>query len=67
LRLFEATQLAGFTPAEALKFFGAPPRGYALTVHALAAPDAEARYLQRFETLSLGAGYAGATAAFDTE
>jgi len=64
---FEATQLAGFTPAEALKFFGAPPRGYALTVHALAAPDAEARYLQRFETLSLGAGYAGATAAFDTE
>jgi len=64
---FEATQLAGFSHAEALKFFGAPPRGYRLAVHALAPLEAEARYLQRFEVLSQAAGYAGGDAAFDTE
>ncbi len=64
---FEATQLAGFEHAEALEFFGTPPRGYALAIEPLAPPEAEARYLQRYRILSQAAGYAPTPAAFDTE
>ena len=50
---FEATQLAGFTIAEARKFFGiprgvAPPRLQPLPV-----PEAQALYLERFRQLSV--------------
>ena len=64
---FEATQLAGFTHAEALDFFGAPPLGYTLTVDPLAPPEAEERYIQRYHVLSEAAGYAPTPAAFDSE
>jgi 5'-deoxynucleotidase YfbR-like HD superfamily hydrolase len=64
---FEATQLAGFDPAEALKLFGRPPRDYALVIEPLAAADAQARYLARFHLLSEAAGYEATPAAFDTE
>jgi 5'-deoxynucleotidase YfbR-like HD superfamily hydrolase len=64
---FEATQLAGFEPAEALKLFGRPPKGYALTIEPLATAEAQARYLHRFHLLSEAAGYERTPAAFDTE
>ena len=64
---FEATQLAGFSPAEALDFFGAPPDGYRLKIEPQAPFDAQDRYLHRFETLSEAAGYRPAASAFVTE
>jgi 5'-deoxynucleotidase YfbR-like HD superfamily hydrolase len=54
---FEATQLAGFAPAEALKLFGRPPGGYALALEPLSPRAAQALYLRRFHALSdAGAG-----------
>lgn len=48
---FEATQLAGFDPAEARRFFG-PPRGVALIeLKTMTASQAQKAYLARFETL----------------
>ena len=64
---FEATQLAGFAPEEALKLFGRPPRDYHLTIDPLPAAEAQARYLHRFHLLSEAAGYERTPAAFDTE
>jgi uncharacterized protein len=64
---FEATQLAGFTHAEALPLFGAPPEGYSLTIEPWPASLAQERYVQRFHLLSEAAGYSPAPAAFDTE
>ncbi len=66
---FEATQLAGFGHAEALKLFGRPPPGYALVIEPLSARAAQDRYLQRCQILSDAAGYGGggADAAFDSE
>ncbi len=64
---FEATQLAGFSHAEALDFFGAPPPGYTLTLDPLAAAQAQERYVQRFHLLSEAAGFDPVPAAFDTE
>ena len=64
---FEAVQLAGFEPGEALKLFGRPPRDYALVIEPLPAAEAQARYLHRFHLLSEAAGYEAAPAAFDTE
>jgi hypothetical protein len=64
---FEAIQLAGFTHAEALAFFDAPPAGYPLTVDPHPPAVAQARYLQRFATLSEAAGYKSGSSAFDTE
>jgi 5'-deoxynucleotidase YfbR-like HD superfamily hydrolase len=64
---FEATQLAGFGHAEALRLFGTPPRGYRLVIEPSAPREAEARYLQRYHVLSEAAGYAPTPAAFDTE
>jgi 5'-deoxynucleotidase YfbR-like HD superfamily hydrolase len=64
---FEATQLAGFTPKEALALFGAPPPGYELAIESLAPAVIQTRYIQRFHVLSEAAGYESAAAAFDTE
>ncbi|HEY8571110.1 HD family hydrolase [Phenylobacterium sp.] len=65
---FEATQLAGFSRDEALDFFDAPPPGYDLHIEPWAPSLAQARYVQRFHTLSEAAGYMAApAAAFDTE
>ena len=64
---FEATQLAGFEQKEALSLFGAPPRGYRLTIDALSPSDAQERYLQRHHLLCEAAGYLGAASAFDSE
>jgi uncharacterized protein len=64
---FEATQLAGFSHAEALEFFGAPPAGYLLKIVPQAPAEAQARYVHRFEVLSEAAGYTPHAQAFDTE
>jgi 5'-deoxynucleotidase YfbR-like HD superfamily hydrolase len=64
---FEAVQLAGFSPQESLSLFGRPPPNYALRIEPLAAGEAQARYLERFRTLSEAAGLAPSQAAFDTE
>jgi 5'-deoxynucleotidase YfbR-like HD superfamily hydrolase len=64
---FEATQLAGFSHAESLDLFGAPPVDYALHIEPLPAAGAQARYLQRYVVLSEAAGYGGSDAAFATE
>ncbi|MDB5482000.1 MAG: hypothetical protein JWO83_3053 [Caulobacteraceae bacterium] len=64
---FEATQLAGFEPAEALKLFGRPPLGYRLEIEPWAPRTAQERYLTRSRVLADAAGYGAAPAAFDTE
>jgi uncharacterized protein len=48
---FEAIQLAGFTPEEAKKFFGAPPKSIDLTLSSAPARTAQSAYLSRFEAL----------------
>src|ERR1700710_2213276 len=53
---FEAVQLAGFAPAEALALFGAPPAGYGLVIDPLPAGAAQTRYLERFQTLAEAIG-----------
>ncbi|WP_286157212.1 HD family hydrolase [Sinorhizobium sp. RAC02] len=60
---FEATELAGFSHAEAVKFFGAP-RGITLDmidVAPLPAIDAQRRFVERFEALDRGRGPLAAT------
>jgi 5'-deoxynucleotidase YfbR-like HD superfamily hydrolase len=55
---FEATELAGFSHAEAVKFFGAP-RGITLDmldVAPLPAIEAQRRFVERFEALERGRG-----------
>jgi 5'-deoxynucleotidase YfbR-like HD superfamily hydrolase len=64
---FEATQLAGFTHAESLAFFDAPPPGYSLVIDPLPPAAAQARYVERFHVLSDAAGYTTGAGAFDTE
>jgi 5'-deoxynucleotidase YfbR-like HD superfamily hydrolase len=48
---FEATQLAGFSHAESLDIFGAPPAGYQLKIQPWSPSEAQRRYVERFETL----------------
>ena len=48
---FEATQLAGFSEAEAKRFFGAPPRGMALKLKPLPIAEVQEAFLKRFRTL----------------
>jgi uncharacterized protein len=49
---FEATQLAGFDPKEAKKFFGVPPAGLRMPrLTPLAVADAEKHFLERFKKL----------------
>ena len=60
---FEATELAGFSHAEAVKFFGAP-RGITLDmldVAPLPAIEAQRRFVERFEALERGRGSLAAT------
>ena len=64
---FEAVNLAGFSPAEAVDLFGAPPQGFRPDVTPLEPGLAQDRYLQRFAVLSEAAGYRSADLAFDTE
>ena len=67
----EATQLAGFEPAEAVTLFGPPPPDFhAVVLAPLPAAEAQARYVHRFHILSEAAGseVAGeASDAFHTE
>jgi 5'-deoxynucleotidase YfbR-like HD superfamily hydrolase len=50
---FEATQLAGFAPAEARRFFGTPRARLKIPrLVPLSAADAQARFLDRFKRLS---------------
>ena len=49
---FEATQLAGFSAAEARRYFGTPPKGLKPPRLATLSPaDAQARFLERFRQL----------------
>jgi 5'-deoxynucleotidase YfbR-like HD superfamily hydrolase len=48
---FEAIQLAGFEHGESVTLFGLPPRGYDLVIEPWAPSLAQARYVERFETL----------------
>jgi len=64
---FEAVQLAGFTETEACALFGAPPPSYTLVIEPLAPTQAQARYVERFYTLTKAAGFASAAIAFTPE
>jgi 5'-deoxynucleotidase YfbR-like HD superfamily hydrolase len=48
---FEATQLAGFTEAEAKRFFGAPPRGLKLKMTPKPTGEVQDAFLKRFRSL----------------
>lgn len=48
---FEATQLAGFTEAEAKRYFGAPPRTVALKLKPKATGEVQEAFLKRFRSL----------------
>jgi 5'-deoxynucleotidase YfbR-like HD superfamily hydrolase len=64
---FEAVQLAGFSPAEALSLFGPIPPGYGVTLEPMATSMAQKRYVQRFDVLSEAAGFMPIASAFDSE
>ena len=64
---YEAVQLAGFAPAEAVKLFGRPPPGTAVHLSPAPTGDAQLRYLQRCQALAEACGLTTAPAAFDTE
>jgi hypothetical protein len=64
---FEATRLAGFAPAEALKLFGKPPVLYKPVIEPLSPRAAQERYLQRYQVLRDAAGFGPDGAAFETE
>jgi len=49
---FEATQLAGFSTAEAKRFFGAPPAGRVPRLTPLAPGDEQKQFLERFRRLT---------------
>ena len=48
---FEATQIAGFDPVEADKFFLAPPRDIKLIINPMSVVKAEAAFLAKFKDL----------------
>ena len=48
---FEATQLAGFTEAEAKRYFGAPPRGLNLKLTPKPTSEVQEAFLKRFRSL----------------
>ena len=64
---YEAVQLAGFAPAEAVKLFGQPPPGTAVQLAPWPTGEAQTRYLQRYQALAEACGLTTAPAAFDTE
>ena len=49
---FEATQIAGFDPVEADKFFIAPPQDISLSINPLPVVEAERVFLECFEALT---------------
>lgn len=49
---FEATQLAGFSPTEARKFFGAPPKTMTLKLNPQPTGKAQDAFLARFHALA---------------
>lgn len=51
---FEATQIAGFSHDESVKFFGRPPSGLDVAIDPKPVKQAQQEFLQRFETV-LGA------------
>lgn len=64
---FEAVSLAGFSEAEALGFFGAPPEDFSIRLDPQPPGEAQARYLQRYHTLAEASGAEPHALAFDTE
>ncbi|MBI1339998.1 hypothetical protein GC169_07290 [bacterium] len=48
---FEATQLAGFDPEEAVRLFGRPPRGVDPEMRPLSPTSAQTAFLDRFNSL----------------
>ena len=64
---FEAVQLAGFTVTEAEKFFNKPPPGYAVHIRPEEPPEAQSRYLARYNVLSEALGLTPRDVAFGTE
>ena len=48
---FEATQIAGFSHAESVKFFGRPPPGLSLDIDPLPVKKAQSLFLDRFAAL----------------
>lgn len=48
---FEATQIAGFSHAESVKFFGRPPVGLEIAIRPLPVKAAQALFLDKFETV----------------
>lgn len=48
---FEATQLAGFTEAEAKRYFGAPPRGMRIKLTPQPTGQVQEAFLKRFRSL----------------
>ncbi len=48
---FEATQIAGFSHAESVKFFGRPPAGLEIAIRPLPVKAAQALFLDKFETV----------------
>lgn len=49
---FEATQLAGFSDAEARQYIGEPPKGYSLTLMPLAEAEVRRLFINRFNELN---------------
>ena len=65
---FEAVTLAGFTPAEAARLFGAPPSGFdPPQLEPLGPAAAQTRYLARFHLLLGSQGLEPGQYAFSTE
>ncbi len=60
---FEAVELAGFAEDEARSLFGRPPKGLRPRLEPLPAPDAEAKFLERFERLAKAVDRAAAVRA----
>ena len=63
----EAVQLAGFSEDEANSIFGSISSGYRTILEPMSVRDAQARYLQRFETLAEAIGLGGHPTAFSSE
>ena len=64
---YEAITLAGFSVAESVQLFGAPPQGLSVDVTPLPASLAQHRYLERFALLQDAVTGGETDAAFATE
>ena len=63
----EAVKLAGFSPDEAVTYFGPRPEVPLPSFEPLSVHDAQERFLQRFATLSEAIGLDGGAVAFSSE